>query len=68
VIGHLYQLLFVPAPAPPPTSGPSGGLSWLRDYTPRFDHAAQLQAIEAQAQRDERRRADELAIVLMAPV
>lgn len=67
MIGHLYQLLFAPAPPPPPpSSGPSGGLSWLRDYTPRFDHAAQLQALEAQ--RAERRRADELAIVLMAPV
>ena len=40
MIGHIYTLLLRPAAAPPPASsnGPSGGLTWLQGYTPKFDY------------------------------
>jgi hypothetical protein len=64
MIGHLYTLLLAPRPAAPPPApapAPPGGLSWLRDRTPRFDYAAQL----ALAEKQRARREDEAVCLLL---
>lgn len=38
--GHAFLTATLFAnPAPPPGNGPSGGVSWLRGYAPKFDYS-----------------------------
>lgn len=55
MIGHLFVPLFNRSVAPPPpSSGPSGGLSWLRGYKPPFDYAPQVATVQPARRRNRR--------------
>ena len=51
-----FQLL-QPTPQPPQPPAPSGGLSWLRDYKPKFDYEPEPPA---------RRREEEETLLMLA--